>query len=398
MNFVDLIVAAAIIVFAWAGWRNGFVAGLLSFIGFISGGLLGSFLAPLILGNFNATGATGLLVTAGLVLGLALVGQLGTSILGRMLRDKITWRPARLVDNFAGAGLNVLALAVIGWILAATAASLPASPVAASVRSSALLTSLDSVVPNPARDFVVNLRNVIDGSGLPQLFDSFGVIPPPPIDPPSAAVVDDPEIQRALNSVVKVQGSAPICGTGFTGSGFVVSPGRVLTNAHVVAGVENPTVHVPKVGARKARVVYFDPSVDVAVLRVESLNVPALKMSGPAQRGTDAVIAGYPAGGPMTATAARVRGTIPGDIARGTDIYGRPGVSREVYALRGVARPGNSGGPLILADGTVAGVVFAQAQGDPQTAFALTAKQVRAAINSAQSATTEIHTGACAKD
>lgn len=396
MNFVDWIVLGAIIVFAWTGWRSGFIAGLLSFVGFICGGLLGSFVAPWALKQTSLLGIGGLILTAAIVLGLSLTGQMVTSILGRKLRSKITWRPARLVDNIGGALLNIMALAIIGWILAATAAALPASTVSASVRSSALLAGLDSVVPNPARDLFSNLRSLLDDSGLPQLFDNFGV-PPAPVDPPSTAVVSDPDVQQALNSVVKVQGAAPSCSTGFTGSGFVVAPGMVLTNAHVVAGVEHPTVHVPKVGALKAQVIYFDPRVDVAILRVNSLNVKPLRMSGEVDRGTDAVIAGYPGGGPMTATAARVRGTISGEIARGTDIYGNPGVPREIYALRGTARPGNSGGPLILANGTVAGVVFAQAQADPQTAYALTAKQVTPAIAAVTSSTPEVSTGACAK-
>jgi len=397
MNFVDLIVIGAVIVFAWSGWRHGFISALLSFIGFIGGGILGSFLAPWILSNFDVGGTIGLILTIGMVIGFAIVGQVLTSGFGRYLRDRITWEPVRLVDNFGGAVLNVLAIAIVAWVLAATASALPASSVSASVRSSTLLTTLDGVVPNQARDFVGNLRVLVDDSGLPQLFDSFGVLPPAPVDAPETAVVKNAAVQTSLRSVVKVQGSAPSCNSGFTGSGFVVARNRVLTNAHVVAGVDEPSVSVPRQGQLRATTVYFDPRIDVAILDVPGLDAPALDMAGPMERGADGVIAGFPGGGPMATGAARVRGTISGDVARGTDIYGKSGVSREVYALRGTARPGNSGGPFLAANGNVAGVIFAQAQGDDQTAYALTANQVAPAIAAGRQATQAVSTGRCAK-
>lgn len=397
MNFIDLLLLAAIILFAWSGWRNGFVSGLLSFIGFLGGGMLGVYLSPLLLGQFGIDGVVGLAATGTLIIGLAITGQLLTSSVGRRLHDKITWEPARLVDNFGGAALNILAIAIIGWILAATASAVPGSSVSATVRSSTVLATLDTVVPSQARDMVTNLRNLVDTSGLPQLFDTFGVMPPAPVDPPSAAIVKNRAVQRSLASVVRVQGSAPTCGSGLTGSGFVVAPGRVLTNAHVIAGVPDPYVEVPAIGRLRATTVYFDSRVDVAILAVNGLQAPTLRLSGPLDRGDDAVIAGYPGGGEMQVGASRVRGTIGGDVARGTDIYGNPGVTREVYALRGKARPGNSGGPLLTTDGQVAGVIYAQATQDPQMAFALTANQVSEAIRIGRSATEEVSTGSCAR-
>jgi len=398
VNPIDLLVVGAVIIFAWSGWRQGFVAALASFVGFIGGGLLGAFLAPLVLRQFGLGGASGLAATVALVLTLAVIGQIGSSYLGRELRDRITWEPAKALDNVGGAILNVLALAVIGWILASTAIAVPGSPVAEQVRESKLLAALDTIVPDQARDLVASLRGIVDTSGLPQLFDSFGVLPPAPVDPPSSAVARDPQVRAALSSVVRIEGSAPSCGAGFTGSGFIVGNNRVLTNAHVVAGVPSPRVHVPNTSdVYMATTVYFDPRVDVAILEVPGLKSATLKMAGPVARGQDAIIAGYPAGGPMTATAARVRGTISSDLARGTDIYGKPGVAREIYALRGMARPGNSGGPLLLPNGQVAGVVFAQAQADPQMAYALTAAQVAPAIAAGKALDTAVSTGPCSR-
>lgn len=398
MNPVDLVVVVAAAVFAWSGWRRGFVGAAISFAGFIGGGLVGAFLAPIVLNQSQLDGISGLVLSIGIVLGLAVCGQVAASLLGRRLRHSVTSRPVRLIDQFGGAALNVAALALVAWVLAAAAAGLPASTVASEVRSSVLLTNVDRIVPGPARMLVGRLRGLINTSGLPELFDSFGITPPGQIEAPATAIVDDPQVQQALKSVVRVEGEAPSCREALTGSGFVFAPHRVLTNAHVVAGVRDPKVHVP--GSRSvysAHTVYFDSSIDVAVLEVPDLSTPALRMDALGRRGTDAIIAGYPGGGPMTATASRIRGVIPSSTATGTDIYGHPGVGRQIYVLRGMARPGNSGGPLIDLDGRVLGVVFAQGQDDPDTAFALTDEQVAEAVRVGSSATAHVSSGSCVR-
>ncbi len=354
MNAVDLIVVVAALAFAWAGWRQGFVGAAISFTGFIAGGLLGAFLAPLVLPRTELSGVGALALSVAIVLGLACCGQVLTAVLGRRIQRRVVSRPARIVDHLGGAALNVAALLLMAWVLAVAAAGLPASAVATEVRASTVLTNLDRVVPDPARELVGQLRVLIDTSGLPQLFDSFGIAPPGQIEAPTTAIVSDPQVQRALKSVVRVEGDAPSCREALTGSGFVFASNRVLTNAHVVAGVKAPKVHLPGTATvYSARTVYFDPRIDVAVLQVPGLPAAALGMDSVGARGTDAIIAGYPGGGPMTATAARIRGTIPSSQATGTDIYGQPGVGRQIYVLRGTARPGNSGGPLIDLDGRV---------------------------------------------
>jgi len=167
-----------------------------------------------------------------------------------------------------------------------------------------------------------------------------------------------------------------------------------MTNAHVVAGVESPVVYVRGVGrAYRATVVYLDPDVDVAVLYVPDLDAPALPFGPPARRGDPAVIAGFPGGGPLIATPGRIRGTVS---ARGSDIYGHGSVTREIYSVRGTVRPGNSGGPLLSADGHVYGVVFAAALDDPDTGYALTRSQVAPAAAIGSSATEPVDTGSCA--
>jgi len=176
--------------------------------------------------------------------------------------------------------------------------------------------------------------------------------------------------------------------------GFVYARERVMTNAHVVAGVDDPRVGVPGGGAPlDAEVVYFDPELDLAVLAVPGLMAAPLAFDPSlAQTGAAAVVAGYPGGGPLDSSAARVRAVIE---ARGEDIYGRAGVVREVYAFRGSVVAGNSGGPLLSPKGTVLGVVFASAVGDPTIGYALTAQQVSAAAASGRSATSSVDTGSC---
>jgi S1-C subfamily serine protease len=201
-------------------------------------------------------------------------------------------------------------------------------------------------------------------------------------------------VRRAWGSLVKIEGIARECGTEVDGSGFVYAPDRVMTNAHVVAGIDRPEVLVRGTGrAWPASVVYIDPRLDVAVLAVPGLSAPQLEFTTDARRGDPVVVAGFPGGGPLTATPARIRGTIQ---ARGTDIYDRGTVTREVYAIRGEVRPGNSGGPLLAADGRVDGVVFASALDDPDTGYALTARQVADAAKAGRSAKQPVDTGSCA--
>ena len=165
-----------------------------------------------------------------------------------------------------------------------------------------------------------------------------------------------------------------------------------MTNAHVVAGVTEPRVEVGD-DALPARVVLFDAGRDVAVLAVPGLERPPLAFAGEqAEQGAGAIVVGYPQNGPFRADAARVRGT---QNARGPDIYQEQTVVREIYALRGLVQPGNSGGPLLAEDGRVYGVIFAAAADDPQTGYALTAAEVEGVAATGASATDPVDTRTC---
>ncbi len=393
MNIVDWVLIGAVIVFAIAGWRRGFVAGILSFAGFLGGGLLGAFILPPILATTGLSDiARGFAVAAG-VLVLALAGQVGASILGSMLRGSMTWQPVRLVDNAGGAALNVLALAVVTWIIASAIAYLPSSGVSQQMTESKVLVALDSIVPPQVRNAFGSLRDLVSSSAVPRVFSGFAQITGPDVAEPDAAV-DALPIAAAREAILRVSGDTPQCHASVTGSGFAFESNRVLTNAHVVAGVAEPRVQV-RLGDEglPATVVYFDAQTDVAVLDVPGLEARPLQFSSDtAQSGDSAVIAGFPDGGPFRAVPARVRTVV---TARGDDIYGQAGVDREVYVVRGNVQPGNSGGPLLDLDGRALGMVFGSDEQLSSVGYALTAAELAPAVEASSGLTAAVDTGTC---
>jgi S1-C subfamily serine protease len=392
MNLVDYALIVLAVLAAFSGWRNGLVGGVLSFAGFIGGALVGALIAPRLLGSMSGLPAA--VLGIGVVFLAAGIGNALAGLLSGWLRNTVTWHPARLVDSAGGAMFGVLSLALVAWVIASALLVVPLGGVATVVRGSAVLGEIDTVMPQAPRDWVSGLRSALDSTGFPQAFGGFTLDPVIPVPAPDPALLRDPAVRAAWGSLVKVEGIATQCGTQVDGSGFVFAADRVMTNAHVVAGVEHPGVTMRGTGRTyAAQVVYLDPLVDVAVLEVPGLSAPRLAFAGPAQRGDPAVVAGFPGGGPLTASAARIRGRLS---ARGTDIYGHGQVTRDVYAVRGTIRPGNSGGPLLAPDGSVYGVVFASALDDPETGYALTAAQVSTAARVGATSTTPVDIGSCA--
>ena len=394
MNIVDWVLIGVLIVFAWAGWRKGFVAGLLSFVGFIGGGLLAAFLLPDVIVEHTDSGFIRVAVLAIAIVVCAIFGQLVTSYVGRRLRGGLTWRPARLVDSLAGAALNVLAVAIVGWIVVSAVAYLPESTVTTSVRQSPVLIGLDKLVPDIARNTFTNLRDAVSATAVPRVFSGLAEFTGPDVETPDEQSAKAGGVQSARASVVQVSGDAKACLSEISGSGFVVAAGYVLTNAHVVAGVSEPRVQVAGQGEYlAAKVVAFDPKLDVAVLLVPKLLAAPLPLTDNLAASGDPVVAlGFPGGGDFTATPARIRAVI---TARGDDIYGQAGVERELYAFRGQLRPGNSGGPLLRPNGEVVGMVFGAGVGDSKTGYAITAPQLATAIKAAVKRTDDVSTGPC---
>jgi S1-C subfamily serine protease len=392
VNVLDVVLVVVAVLAAWSGWRQGLISGVLSFVGFIGGALVGALVAPRLLGDISGLFALALAVV--IVIVGAGIGNAVASLLGGWIRSHVTWQPARVVDSAGGSMFSILTVAVVAWVVASAAIMVPLGPVSTQVRGSAVLGEIDRVLPETTRDWVSGLRGALDSTGFPQAFAGFTLDPVIPVEEPDPSLLKEPAVRRASGSLVKIEGIARECGTEIDGSGFVYAPDRVMTNAHVVAGVDRPRVLVRGVGrAWPATVVYLDPRIDVAVLAVPGLSAPELEFTTGARRGDAAVVAGFPGGGPLTAAPARIRGTLS---ARGTDIYDRGTVTREVYALRGEVRPGNSGGPLLSPEGKVDGVVFASAIDDPDTGYALTARQVSTAAREGAAADAAVDTGSCA--
>ncbi|MFS8498784.1 MAG: MarP family serine protease [Micromonosporaceae bacterium] len=392
MSLLDPVLVALMLLFAVGGYRQGFLVGAFSFIGFIGGALLGLHMAPAAADRLQDPGGR-VLVALLLVFGLAVLGQTLVGWVGTRLRGTIRSRSGRAVDDVGGAVVSVLAVALVAGMVAGPLASSSLPWLARAVRDSAVLTHIDRWTPQLLRDLSRTLREAVDTRGFPDVFGGLTPTRVPEVGPPDPTIADLPAVLKVAGSVVKVYGDAPACSRRMEGSGFVYDPEYVMTNAHVVAGTEAVTVEVG--GSRyEAGVVLFDPDLDVAVLHVPGLDLPAMSFAAaPAERGADAVVLGYPLDGPFDAQEARVRELR--EIS-GPDIYGSRQVTREVYSIRALVRSGNSGGPLVAPTGEVLGVIFAAAADDPTTGFALSARQVRDAAEAGAGRTRLTGTGSCA--
>src|SRR3954469_25846585 len=369
MSFVDLALIVLALVFALSGFRQGLIVSAASFIGFFGGAILGAQLSGPLANDIAESSATRVFVALVVVLAGALLGQLLAGLVGRAVRTRVTWEPAKVVDAVAGAVVSAIAVLLVAWMVATPLASSPFPGVAGQVRQSALVQVVDRTVPEQVRSLYDSLRQAIDRQGLPDVLDPLTPTQARDVPAPDQALLNSPVVGRVQGSVVQIRGVPPSCSRQIDGSGFVFADERVMTNAHVLAGVTNPKVEAEG-EEYDATPVYVDPQTDIAVLDVPGLpQVPLNFAAQPVDTGADAIIMGYPGGGPFFVGAARVRdrGAISGPDFRNTHT-----VTRDVYALYGSVRAGNSGGPLFSTDGSVLGVVFASAIDDPNTGYALT--------------------------
>lgn len=390
---VDVVVVLLALVYALSGFRRGLVVGLLSLVGFVGGGALAAALLPGAVAGWEPPWQRVVLVLGG-VLVAALLGQALLVAVGARLRDLVPWRPLRLLDGLLGAVMSVLLVGALVWFAAGALRAAPAPAVSRAVEDSRIASALERVVPVEAAAVFDELGSALDAGGFPRVFAGREE-PIAPVEAPDAEAGAEAAAvaERVRGSVLKVTGVAEACGRGVEGSGFVVAPGRVVTNAHVVAGVAAPAVQVGGEGPRlPAEVVLYDPERDLAVLSVDELAAPALPLGDELVPGDAAAVIGFPLDGPYDVEAARVRQVV---TALGEDVYGRPGVTREVYSLRADVQPGNSGGPLVDLDGDVVGVVFARSVDDPSTGYALTLAESAEVLDAAAGASAPVSTQEC---
>ncbi len=391
MTFVDALLIVLLLAAAWSGFRRGFISSTIALIGAVGGAILGIRCAPLLMDHVDDGGAKVSLGIACVIAGVG-IGEIAGATVGRALAERVTWRPAKALDHGVGLVGHTLAILFVAWMIAVPLGSAPYPWVASAVRSSAVLGGVDRVMPDSLRDISTRMRQLLDDSGFPAILDPLTPSPDSQVASPDATLSASAPLRAAGRSVLKVLGSAPSCSRRVEGSGFVIAPEKLLTNAHVVAGTDRVVVQQAGVNL-PATVVLYDPDRDLAVLDVPGMTRPALTVRRTAgAAGESAAPAGYPLDGPFTITPGRISGEV---LLSGPNIYQSATVRRDVYTLRADVQAGNSGGPLLAADGTVLGVVFGKALDKPDVGFALTATEAAPVIAAGVADDSPAGTGQC---
>ncbi len=390
----DILLVFVLIAYAITGYRQGLIASIGSIVGFLAGSLIGMWRLPDILAGWEAVAEDIRLRILVLVLGVVLLGWLGQfigSLIGASIRGKVRIGSLRAVDAVLGAVLVALAASAVMWFLGGALRSSGTPALARLMSESQVLRAVRTVMPEQTGQVFADFRRFLSDQGFPKVFEGLAPEPITPVEAPDPAIAQSAAITAARQSVVKVTAESDSCQQGQEGTGWVLSPGRIVTNAHVVAGADRVRIQTAN-RTVEARVVLFDADRDLAVLSVPGLQVPALQLGDELGQGELAAVPGYPMNGPYVVVSARVRAVLD---ARGYDIYGQDRVLREIYSLYTRVRPGNSGGPLLDIEGRVVGVIFAKSLDDDSTGYALTLDEAQPVLDAAASASSAVDTGAC---
>ena len=404
MLLLDIVLIVMLVIALIVGAVRGFIASLGSLIGLVVGVLAAWWLVPLVNDawpypewrSLVVVGLALVLVLGGTAIDKvlsnaeirAMITAIGAGIAGR-IRSGVDRTPLRIIDRLLGAAAGVVATALALSLIGASVTATGAPMLAPAVGSSQVLQTIDRYTPTPVSQAMAQLRAIVLDDGIPRL----GELLAPQAEatePPIA--LDDPELATAAASVARVSGTAYACGTSSTGSGFVIAADRVVTNAHVIAGVDEPLVQLPGGQALAGRVVYFDAVDDIAVIAVDGLDAEPLALGDVLTPGSAAVVQGYPLGGPFTQNNAQVlsTGTVPVP-----DIYSDRSEPREIYTLEALVRPGNSGGPVLTGDGVVVGIVFARGQNDDTRGYAATNAELVEVVAAAPGLVEAVSSGSC---
>jgi S1-C subfamily serine protease len=391
-NLLDAAALAIVVIAALLGARSGFFPQLGGLLGAVAGGGIALLALPVVKPTIQEMepALRALIVLSGLIfavgIGEALGSASGRAVQNR-LRGGILGDANRLAGAVLGAGQGLLVVWLAGGILAAG----PIPRMSSLAQTSWTVRQLNSVLPPPT-DIAGNLGRLLDASGLPEVFVGLEPFPATPVTTPSTKEATAIAM-GAVTATVKV--TADACGYELTGTGFAISRGYFVTNAHVVAGGKLEQVSQDSGVHATATVVLFDPALDIALLWAPDMPAPTLKFASqdPAT-GTKGAALGHPLGKPLTVIPAGVAGRYP---AEGRDIYGERKVTRMILELSARIDRGDSGGPLILTDGTVGGVIFAEAKSDDQVGYALTPVEVSQRVTPSLGKTKAVATGDCAR-
>ena len=389
MNVLDWCLVALVGIYALSGYWQGFITGAAATAGLLLGGLLGIWVAPLALGD----AAPSLWVSLGALFIVILSASLGQAVFqwfGARLRDRITWQPVRALDAVGGSALSAVAVLLVAWALGVAVSGTRIGAITPLVRDSAILARVDQTLPPDSGKVLATFNNVVGTTFFPRYLEPFAPERIVAVKPGDPRMLTDPDVMAAEASVVKVRG-ANGCGSGVEGTGFFYAPGRLMTNAHVVAGVTRPEVEVGG-SSVVASVVLYDADLDIAVLSVPDVGVPQLAFDTEVEPRDPIAVLGYPEDGPYDVQSGRIRAE---QRLRSPDIYGDGTVIRQVYSLRALIRPGNSGGPIVTSAGEVAGLVFAASVSDRDTGYALTATQVAESAAAGVTRESPVDTGTC---
>ena len=388
VNLLDAAIVVAVVSTATWGAVQGLALQLSTVLGLWCGLFAGAFVAPHLADLVTAPTAklfvTVLAVGVGASLGGGVGRTVGLAVGGALSRNRLG-----PVDAVLGAAITMVATLGLLWLGLTAVASSRLGGLGRAIQDSAILNALDERLP-PVPAVMARLGRLVDPLGFPTVFAGLEPGPAPAVSAPS-----NPAVAAATSAgqaaTVKLESRG--CGGLIDGSGVVLAPEIVVTNAHVVAGVRTPVI-VDGTTRRPATTLVFDAGVDLAVLRVPGLTRRPLTLtSGTPNRGAAGAALGYPGGGDFTVSPAAVRAVYP---AVGRDIYGRNLVTRQVEEIQADVRPGNSGGPFVLADGTVGGIVFARSVSASGIGYALAPSEVRTVLERSTRATAVVSTGACA--
>jgi S1-C subfamily serine protease len=384
---LDIILGVVLLAYIVYGFRHGLSRSLFVIVGVVAGAIAAFFAAPLAAAwvpvQFLRPGATIFVA----ILLVAIGHALGSAI-GRRIRRGVANSALGGFDRMLGALVTGIVAALVASVVAFSAGTLGVPLLSRAIAGSTILSTITTFTPDPVQGFLAQVRGVVLDQGIPTITGALGgrEADIPRIDTGS------PDLNTAAQSVVRITGNAFACGQSQSGTGFVISDDRIVTNAHVVAGVDEPVVETPGGEVITGSIVYFDPIDDLAVIAAPGLSAPALATSDTLPTGTDAAFEGYPYGGPFASAAAGVISVTTSAVA---DIYGDSSTPREVYTLAAAVREGNSGGPLLTLDGRVAGVIFARSSDNDQIGYAMTMTELNPVASRAPALTAGVSSGNC---